>query len=178
MRQKGIQVMHTTRLRLHTATMLLLLGLLAAACSPSTLDFTIGECINVPPGEEINEFESVDCEEVHDAEVFALPQHPDGEEAPYPGLAALETFARDRCEAEFEPYVGTDYNSSAIYYTVLTPSEDAWDAADDREMVCLLVGPPIVAEETDPDASEVPDEAAAGLSAFEQLTGSKQGSGE
>lgn len=151
--------MHSPRRRLTTAALLLALGLFATACSPSALAFTIGDCINIPDGEEISDYESVDCDEVHDAEVFALPQHPDGEDASFPGAAALETFADERCNAAFEPYVGTEYNASEIYYTVLTPSETAWDSAGDRELVCLLVGAPQGDE-------------------FTQLTGSKQGSGE
>ncbi|HUG86315.1 MAG TPA: septum formation family protein, partial [Euzebya sp.] len=142
-----------------------------------------GDCINIPGGEEISDYESVDCEEAHDAEVFALPQHPDGEDAPYPGVAALEAFANERCLADFEPYVGTDYDSSAIYYTLLTPSETAWDEAGDRELVCLLVGEPILeGEDEEPaagEASEVAQDGVdAGQFAFEQLTGSKRDSGE
>ncbi|HUG83555.1 MAG TPA: septum formation family protein, partial [Euzebya sp.] len=169
--------MYTNRLRLRMATLLLALGLLAGACSPSTLEFTIGDCINIPGGEEISDYESVDCEEVHDAEVFALPQHPDGEDAPYPGAVALEAFANERCLADFEPYVGTDYDSSAIFYTLLTPSETAWEEAGDRELVCLLVGEPILEGEGEEpaagEASEVAQDGVdAGQFAFEQLTGS------
>ena len=143
-----------------SAAGLLLLVLMASACSPQALEFSIGECVNLPDGQEISDYESVDCEEAHDAEVFALPQHPDGEDVPFPGQAALNEFAAERCESEFESYVGTPYAQSDIYYTSLTPGEEAWDAAADREVVCLLVGAP-----TDGGG-------------FEQLTGSKEGSGE
>ena len=145
--------------RLIPAALLLALALLAGACSPQALAFTIGDCVNIPDGDEVSDYESVECDTAHDAEVFALPQHPDGEDAPFPGATALEQFAGERCEAEFEGYVGTDYASSAIFFTALTPSEDAWASADDREIVCLLVGEPVG-------------------DGFEQLTGSKQGSGE
>jgi hypothetical protein len=139
---------------------LLTLGVLASACSPQALEFTIGECVNLPEGTEITDFEMVDCAEAHDAEVFALPQHPDGPDAPFPGQAALDEFAAERCEDAFEPYVGTAYADSEIYYTSLAPGEQAWTDAEDREVVCLLVGAPT------------------GGTGFEQLTGSKEGSGE
>lgn len=155
----GTSARTATRRRLPIAALVLALGLLVVACSPSALAFTIGDCINIPDGDEISDYESVDCEEAHDAEVFALPQHPDGEDAPYPGADALEAFAEERCVAAFEPYVGIDYNSSDIWFTVLSPSETAWTDAADREIVCLLVGEP------------------AG-DGFTQLTGSKAGSGE
>ncbi|WP_370328176.1 septum formation family protein [Euzebya sp.] len=140
--------------------LLLALAVLVGACSPSALAFTIGDCVNLPDGSQIDDYESVDCEEAHDAEVFALPQHPGGEEEAYPGESALNELARERCEAEFEPYVGTAYADSAIYYTALTPGEESWTEADDREIVCLLVGEP------QDDGT------------FAQLTGSKEGSGE
>jgi hypothetical protein len=151
--------MHPVSTRTTSVALLLSLGLLITACSPSALAFTIGDCVNIPDGTEINDYESVDCDEAHDAEVYALPQHPDGEDAPFPGTEALLTFARDRCLEAFEGYVGIDYASSAIYYTTLTPGETSWESADDREIVCLLVG----------------EEQGSG---FAQLTGSKRDSGE
>jgi hypothetical protein len=139
--------------------LLLVLSLMAAACGAQALAFTIGDCVNIPDGAEITDYESVDCDEPHDHEVFALPQHPDGEGAPYPGQDALLEFAQQRCDEAFEGYVGTDYASSALYLTALTPSEEAWTDAGDREIVCLLAGEPVDGE-------------------FTQLTGSKEGSGE
>lgn len=139
---------------------LLLLTAAASGCTAQALEFTIGDCVNLPDGTEITDYEEVECAEAHDAEVYALPQHPDGPDAAYPGQAALSEFAAERCEGEFEPYVGTAYAQSEIFFTSLTPGEEAWTDADDREVVCLLVGQPT----DDGD--------------FEQLTGSKQGSGE
>lgn len=142
----------------------LALALLAGACSASALEFTIGECVNLPDGTQISEYETVDCDTPHDAEVYALPQHPDGEDAAFPGQVALEEFADDRCKQDFEEYVGVAYEESVIYSTALTPSQESWDDATDREIVCLLVGEPIPAED--------------GTTSFAQLTGSKEGSGE
>ncbi len=145
----------------HT-TAAVLLGLVATACSPSALAFTIGDCINLPDGDQITDYEDVECSEAHDAEVYALPQHPDGPDAPYPGREALNEFAAERCTSAFEEYVGIAYEQSAIYFSPLTPSQESWDSAEDREVVCLLRGEPI-------------DDTA---SSFTQLTGSKAGSGE
>ncbi|MGI9018368.1 MAG: septum formation family protein [Euzebya sp.] len=133
---------------------------LLMACSPQALAFTIGECVNVPDGNEINEYETVDCAQAHDSEVFALPQRPEGADDAYPGQEALQTFAAERCQSEFESYVGTPYEQSAFYYTVLVPSQDSWDQAEDREIVCLLVG-------------DLQDDGT-----FSQLEGPKAGSGE
>jgi hypothetical protein len=141
------------------AALALLLALAVAACSPQALEFTIGECVNLPDGQEITDYETVDCAEPHDGEVYALPQHPDGEDAPFPGQEALDEFSAERCEAEFEEYVGTSFEESAFFFTSLSPGQEAWEGAGDREVVCLLVGAP------------------AG-DGFEQLTGSKRDSGE
>lgn len=143
-------------------TLLIGLVMLAGGCSPSALEFDIGECVNLPDAETIDEYETVDCDEVHDAEVFALPTQPGGEEAAYPGAQAMGDLARQECEGEqFESYVGTAYPDSALYYLSLSPSQESWERAGDREVVCLLVGEPLE------DESE-----------FTQLTGSKKGSAE
>lgn len=147
-----------------SAALVVLAALIAAACSQSALEFTIGECVNLPDGNQISEYEQVDCVEAHDAEVYSLPQNPDGLEAPFPGQATLETFADERCKEDFQGYVGLDYNESVIYSTALTPSQESWDDADDREIVCLLVGEPIPQED--------------GTTSFAQLTGSKEGANE
>lgn len=146
------------------ASSLLALMLLAGACTQSALEFTIGECVNLPDGTQISDYETVDCAEAHDAEVYALPQHPDGPDAAFPGQADLETFADERCKEDFEDYVGIAYDDSIIYSTALTPSQESWDAAEDREIVCLLVGEPVTSED--------------GSNNFAQLTGSKQGANE
>ena len=139
-----------------TATMVL-----AAACSPSVVSFTIGECVNLPDGEVIDDYETVDCAEPHDGEVFALPQMPDAEGAPFDS-SAVTAFANDRCQGQaFTDYVGQAWDTSAIYSSAVSPSQDSWDNANDREVVCLLVGAPLE------DGS-----------GFSQLTGSKQNSNE
>jgi hypothetical protein len=135
----------------------------AAGCSAETLAFTIGECVNLPATAEITEFETVDCAEAHDAEVYALPQHPAGPEEGYPGQEVLTEFSIERCEAAFEPYVGTPYATSELTFTTVIPTEASWGEAGDREITCLLVGDPV--EGTDPQQ-------------FQQLTGSKAGSEE
>lgn len=138
------------------------LALLAGACGPSALDFEIGECVNLPDGETIEEFETVDCGEVHDGEVFALPTQPGGDDAAYPGEETLDDLAQEECEGErFESYVGTAYPDSALWATSLRPSQESWERADDREVVCLLVGEPLE------DGN-----------GFTQLTGSKKDSNE
>lgn len=114
-------------------------GMLAAACTSSVFDVVVGACVNVPDGETITEVETVDCAEPHDAEVFALPQFPAQEGAAFPGPAELEEFANERCIADFESYVGTPYaEAEPLQIQPLVPSQESWERADDRAIVCLL----------------------------------------
>ena len=79
----------------------------------------------------------VDCADPHDNEVYAIFAYEGGPTAPYPGDAVLDAFAEDRCVAEFEPYVGIDYDSSRYTAYFLLPSAETW-AEGDREVVCFL----------------------------------------
>lgn len=143
----------------------LALALVATGCGAfggGTVEFSIGECVILPDVVEVVEYEAVDCAQVHDAEVFALPQHPAPVDAPYPGEVALDQMAEERCREAFEGYVGRPYDESVLYSTFLRPSQASWDLADDREIVCLLVGEPL-------------DGADGSTNGYEQLSGSKRG---
>lgn len=113
----------------------------AAACGGAVFDAVIGDCLNVPAGESVTSVETVDCSEPHDAEVFALPQFPAVEQdAAFPGPDALQAFADERCVADFEPYTGSAYADAApLLIKPLVPSQESWEDADDRAVVCLIV---------------------------------------
>jgi hypothetical protein len=97
-------------------------------------DLTVGDCFNAPEGFSV--VEHVPCEQPHVYEIFATVTHPgDGEE--YPGDEAVTDTAEELCEPEFEPYVGVDYQSSELYATTITPTQDSW-AEGDRNIVCAL----------------------------------------
>lgn len=153
---------------LRAAGLLVALGLVATGCGSAVLDFTIGECVNLPDGELISEFESVGCDTAHDAEVFALPQFPGEEGTPFPGQAEIQAFADERCLAEFEEYVGSSYDTSELFATQLIPTAESWADAGDREVVCLLVGQPV--EDGEGQVAEP--------GTYQQLTGGKRDSGE
>ena len=135
-----------------------------AACQQSVFDLEVGRCLNLPPGVpqggEIADVEPVGCDVPHDAEIYAIVDHPAQPGAPFPGEEALRAFSDEECVERFEAYVGVDYAISTIFSTGLTPSAESW--ADDgvRDVVCLLVG------------FELED------GGRTQLTGSKRGSRE
>lgn len=137
--------------RARVAAVVAVLSLLVVACGQSVFDLEVGQCINLPDGNEVSTVDDVDCAEPHDAEVFALPTLPDGD---FPGLTEVQSAGQEECLAAFEPYVGAPYETSALYFSFLNPTAETW-ADGDREIACLLVSG---------DDS--------------QLTGSKEGSGE
>lgn len=110
----------------------------------SVFELAVGTCFNDPgSAEEIQAVVAVPCEEAHDNEVFALVNHPAGDEAPFPGREALSALGDEQCQGQlFEDYVGMAYPDSRYHATQLTPTEGSW-AQGDREIVCLLYDPEV-----------------------------------
>ena len=86
-------------------------------------------------GGEVGDVPIVDCAEPHDNEVYATFDLTDES---FPGTEAVRQAADEGCDARFEDYVGTDSASSRFMYSHLVPTEQTWDTADDREVVCFL----------------------------------------
>jgi hypothetical protein len=137
-----------TRLALFLAA-----ALVAGACSGSVFTLSVGDCFqDDAAGEtEVTDVETVDCDEPHDNEVFHTFEL-EGEELPDEDelFAVIE---RECIDDNFEDYFGAPYETSEIEVFPITPTQQSWDEADDREVVC---------------AGFVPDE---------RVEGSLQGSG-
>jgi len=126
-------------------------------------DLRPSECLVAPkanPNFQVASVLVVSCRSPHNEEVYcvlpytgALPQVPPACPArprfaslpnqDYPGDKALERFANAICLDEFEPYVGTSYTDSSLYYTYLYPSPRSWDSPSlrDRSVTCVLLSP-------------------------------------
>lgn len=78
----------------------------------------------------------VACDERHAAEVVASLRMPDG---PWPGGAAVEDYASDRCVAAIQR-AGVDANLN-LSWTYFGPTESSWTLRDDRVVSCLVVSP-------------------------------------
>lgn len=139
------------RLALVTAAVLMLTGCSffedddGPGESVSTFELKSGSCV-VPPDEveaELAELQVVPCEQPHTQETYAVLPYSGGTEqsraarAPYPGDAALKTFADGACAEAYEGYVGTAYSDSSLFFTYLLPSPRSWQA-NDRKVVCLI----------------------------------------
>ncbi|QUX28171.1 septum formation family protein [Nocardiopsis akebiae] len=115
----------------------------AEPVSPGTVDvfsLEVGDCFIESEmetalfSEGISEVPLVDCSQEHDSEFFYSHQLTDAE---YPGDSAVQTEADEVCKGEnFTGFIGVDYLDSEIYAYYLTPTQDSWDHADDREIIC------------------------------------------
>ena len=119
-----------------------LLGLacvLAVSCGQgSAFSLDVGDCLDEPQGAEFSDVDKIPCDEPHELEVFAVVQHPAGDDAPFPGTARIEQVAFDLCFAFFEDYVDRPYADSLLDIATFNPTRGSWDDIDDREIVCLL----------------------------------------
>ncbi|WP_168211887.1 septum formation family protein [Ruania zhangjianzhongii] len=107
-----------------------------AACGGQVATAEVGSCVNTSDFEgEITEIPTVDCSEEHDAQVFHLFDMDDGD---FPGDDAISTAAEEQCLPAFEEFVGADYQESSLDINFIGPSQDTWDQADDREVICVL----------------------------------------
>jgi len=118
----------------------------AAGCSAnSVLDLKVGDCLNQSDlegdtgdsgADEVSSVEAVECSEEHDAEIFAEHEF-SGDD--YPGLTAVQEESQEVCTEKFEEFIGVPYLESELYFTMLYPSQQSWDDADDRTTLCIVL---------------------------------------
>jgi len=113
-------------------------GVLLAGCSADqrVTSLEVGDCFDdsaeILAGEDVSRVPSVPCTEPHDNEVFHVSDY-SGSTYSFEGIA---DFADIVCYSAFEPYVGRSYETSAIDFTWLIPTEESWTLGD-REVVCI-----------------------------------------
>ncbi|WP_110588986.1 septum formation family protein [Microbacterium suaedae] len=98
----------------------------------SVFDVQVGDCFLEPDtsGDEIFDIEVVPCAEPHDYEMYYEYTLDLGEE--WPGDAAISDDALQRCDAEFEAFVGVPFqNSATLWFSYYSPGEESWAAGDD-----------------------------------------------
>ena len=99
------------------------------------LRIKVGDCLGDLASGVVETATALPCDEAHRYEVYHAFDLPDGD---FPGPEQIGTAANDGCLSAFEPFVGTDFQSSIYGFTPLTPTEDTWDRLDDREVLCML----------------------------------------
>lgn len=121
------------------AAILLVLGLVAAACGGSSgtvFDLGVGDCFNDEDlqTEVITDVSTVPCNEPHDNELFYEYSMTD---PAFPGQDAAFEAATQRCREQFEAFVGMDYIESDLDVFSIVPTAESW-AEGDRIAQCAL----------------------------------------
>ena len=113
-------------------------GSLTSAGTVGVDDLRAGDCFNTGEDKQISDVDGVPCSEAHEYEVFAVATY-EGD-GTFPSEAALDGIFTQICEPPFEAYVGEPYATSAIYGTMISPSEESFSDGD-REYICVLYDP-------------------------------------
>jgi len=107
-----------------------------AACS-QVASVEVSSCVNTSDLEgEVTDIPTVECTEEHDAQVFHKFDLEDGD---FPGQDEVDSKAEEGCASEFEGFVGSALEESALGVNYMPPNEETWAKADDREVLCFLV---------------------------------------
>lgn len=105
----------------------------------SVFDLRMGDCF-LESGDAVsanmNDVLRVDCDDLHDAEVYFLFDVGDADDS-YPGRDAVTEISLDGCVDRFEPFVGTAYADSRLYVGALFPSAQSWPEGD-RTAICYV----------------------------------------
>jgi hypothetical protein len=100
-----------------------------------TNDLGVGDCLVLPSEDQFDEVRRLACTEPHDAEIFFLGDHPDGD---FPSSAEFETFVDGACTPAFETYTGSAYDEQdVLVYGWFTPTQSSWEGGD-RGVLCYL----------------------------------------
>ncbi|MDO5048572.1 MAG: septum formation family protein [Actinomycetaceae bacterium] len=118
-------------------------ALLLAGCgSTVAIDLQTGDCLQLPEdydlqgGFEMTSVNTTKCSEPHDAQVIGQEEL---QYAEFPGLDVIQEDAAAFCSAAFEEFVGTPLAESQLDVFPLSPTEDSWNKAEDRTLLCIAV---------------------------------------
>jgi hypothetical protein len=134
-----------------------LIGLVAASgCSKDVQanELDVGACVADEDPPYPAEIYTVSCDDEHGFELIAKF---DLEGDDYPGDDEVRTDAEEGCQGDrFTEYVGETYDDAAdVVVTPIPPSEDTWDGAADRTVLCFAHAP-----DAAPTTGSLQDEAA------------------
>lgn len=97
----------------------------------------VGQCFDPGTATEVYSVPVVDCDELHEAELFGTVEI-DAFGVEFPGDEAIYEWVNSRCEGQFFAYVGEEYSESRYWIEVFTPTENGWDDGD-RTGLCTVV---------------------------------------
>lgn len=111
-------------------------GAIIGEGSVDAFSVRVGDCFNDSDSlsEEVFSVAGVPCSDPHDNETFAVIELTLDS---YSGEDAMFELAHESCQAQFESFVGKDYESSQLEITTMYPTAASW-AQNDREVVCAV----------------------------------------
>jgi Septum formation len=96
-------------------------------------DVKVGDCLKeIPDGTRVLTVETVECEESHAGEVFAVLLMPKGD---FPGGSAIEDY-QNRCEPALASYSPDSITDDSVELYVLYPTAETWQQGD-RAVTCV-----------------------------------------
>lgn len=103
----------------------------------------VGDCLAEEAVGEIQSVPVVPCSDVHDTELFHSFDLVGDD---FPGVEAIQEAVADECLPAFEEFIGVAYADSAWDISTIAPTQETWDAIDDREVLCGVF--PLTDEDT------------------------------
>ncbi|MEA2009164.1 MAG: septum formation family protein, partial [Actinomycetota bacterium] len=90
----------------------------------------VGQCLDNDELDKYlagDEFSLVSCDDPHDTEAYLRYEFAAG---PYPGDETITEELKDVCRDAFEGYVGAGFESSALNFWALWPTQGAWESGN------------------------------------------------
>lgn len=112
-----------------------------AASEATAPNLAVGDCVDTP-----NNPAAVACDAPHQGEIYAI-LNVDTEDGNRPSGNRLQDFAAEPCRANFEAYVGTSVDETALY-TLAEPSTGAQWELGAKYILCIIVKDPSYSEMT------------------------------
>jgi len=109
-------------------------GRLTADTTADAYAIQNGDCVGELGAGSVTRIELMPCDQKHYWEAFLISTL-DGTD--YPGDVALAKQSEQRCTQAFADFVGIELKKSKYSFTYLSPTEQTWKSAKDRELVCL-----------------------------------------
>ncbi len=101
-------------------------------------ELQVGDCFDVPAGDEIGDVQHHPCTDAHDGEVILVADF--NGSATYPTIAAFDSWVKTRCaDKAFRDYVGESFAARQdIDLGYFYPKEESWKSGKDRSMICYV----------------------------------------
>jgi hypothetical protein len=92
----------------------------------------VGDCLAELPDRAVSTVQTVECDQPHAGEVFAVLMMPKGD---FPGQDAIDAY-HDKCEPALASYAPDVITDDSVQLYILSLTEQAWRQGD-RSVICI-----------------------------------------